>query len=234
VPEIVFYQIPLSHFCEKVRWALDFKGLPYRSVCVNPFTRKELAMISGDKQVPVIRDGARVVCDSSLIVEYLDDICPEPPLIPPKEPERREALELERIADEEIGPAVRRVAYEALFSDAAAFRKVMLPKRGLTRLLNPVRRLAIPLMVKRHFGITAEQLAADKRNLRELLRELDERLDGRSHLVGETLTIADISVASLLAPLELVKDLSGSAEHSKIFCWVREMRAHHGRRSWNR
>lgn len=232
--EIVFYQIPISHFCEKVRWALDFKGLPYRSVCVNPFTRKELVEVSGNRQVPVIRDGDRVVCDSSEIVEYLDENYPDPPLIPPKEPERREALEIERIADEELGPAVRRIAYEAIFASPSQFHKVMLPKRGITRLLNPLRRRAIPVLVKRHFGINADRLAADRRHLGALLREFSEKLDGRPYLVGETLTIADIAVASLLGPLEIVSDLSECAEHAKVFSWMREIRVRHGRRAWSR
>ena len=51
---------------------------------------------------------------------------------------------------------------------------------------------------------------------------------------GDTLTIADITVASLLGPLELVKELSESSEHTKVFSWVRGMRSLHGRRSWNR
>ena len=232
--EIVFYQIPISHFCEKVRWALDFKGLPYRSVCVNPFTRKELAAVSENKQVPVIRHGDKIVCDSSEIVEYLEEIRPEPPLVPPKEPDRGECLELERIADEEIGPAVRRVAYEALIADRAQFIRVMLPKKGVTRLMNPVRRRVIPLLVKRHFGITSERLTADKQDLGALLQELKARLAGRRHFVGESLTIADIAVASLLNPLELARDLSGTAEHAEIFSWMRNLRAQHGRRGWSR
>ena len=50
--EIVFYQIPISHFCEKVHWALDFKGLPYNKVSVNPFTNQELAAVSERPTLP--------------------------------------------------------------------------------------------------------------------------------------------------------------------------------------
>ena len=232
MPEIVFYQIPISHFCEKVRWALDYKGLPYRSVCVNPITRRELARISAGGQVPIITDGERVVCDSTAIVEYLEEICPEPPLIPPKEPERREAMDLEQIADEEIGPAVRRVAYEALFSDPRRFARLMLPKKGMTRLLNPMRRLAIPMLVRRHFGITEERLETDRRELRDLLAELGERLGGRAYFVGDRLTIADISVASLLGPLDLIGDAPWIGEYSDLLNWMRDIRRQHGRRAW--
>lgn len=232
--EIVFYQIPISHFCEKVHWALDFKGLPYRPVSVNPFTRKELASISEAKQVPVIRHGAQVVCESSAIVSYLDEICPDPPLVPEKEPERRECLEIERIADQEIGPAVRRLAYDTLTSDRAMFKRLMLPKKGAVRLLNPFKAPLMTITLKWHFGITRKSCERDRVSLSRRIAGLQERLDGRGHFVGDTLTIADIAVASLLCPLEIVKDFSEAADYSGIFAWMRSLREEHGRRRWKK
>ena len=232
VSEIVFYQIPISHFCEKVGWALDFKGLDYRSVCVNPFTRKELEKVTKQRQVPVICDGTTVVCDSSEIVQYLDEKYPNPPLIPQKEPLRAECLALERIVDEELAPAVRRVAYSALCSDREQFARVMLPKKGATCILNPLRRRVLPYLVKRHFGMTAKRLVSDRHQLKDLLDDLEERLAGRRHFVGETLTIADIAVASILNPLAQVKELSEGTDHASVFSWMRAIRMEHGRRAW--
>lgn len=232
--EIVFYQIPISHFCEKVHWALDFKGLPYHSVSVNPFTRKELASIGEAKQVPVIRHGDQVVFESSAIVSYLDEICPDPPLVPEKEPERRECLEIERIADQEIGPAVRRLAYDALTSNRGMFKRLMLPKKGAVRLLNPVKAPLMSITLRWHFGISRKSCARDRISLSRRIALLQDRLDGRGHFIGETLTIADISVASLLCPLEIVKDFSESADFSRIFAWMRSLREEHGRRRWQK
>jgi glutathione S-transferase len=234
VQEIVFYQIPISHFCEKVHWALDFKGLPYQSVSVNPFTRKELASISESKQVPIIRHGAQVVSESSAIVSYLDEICPDPPLVPEKEPERRECLEIERIADQEIAPAVRRLAYDTLTSNRAMFKRLMLPKRGPARLLNPVKAPLMTFALKWHFGISRGSCARDRTSLSRRIAALQERLDGRGHFIGDTLTIADIAVASLLCPLEIVKDFSEASDYSRIFAWMRALREEHGRRRWQK
>jgi glutathione S-transferase len=232
--EIVFYQIPISHFCEKIHWALDFKGLPYRPVSVNPFTRRELEEVSERKQVPVIRHGDRVVYDSSEIVFYLDEIAPQPPLVPPKEPERRECLEIERMADEEIGPAVRRLAYEAVFADRKMFARIMLPKKGATRLFNPLRRRVMKGLLTWHFGITRGRLSADRVRMSEVLTELQAKLGERRHFVGDSLTIADIAVASLMNPLEIVSDFSQSQEYAAIFGWMRTLRSEHGRRGWKR
>jgi len=234
VQEIVFYQIPISSFCEKVHWALDFKGLPYQSISVNPFTRRELATISEGKQVPIIRHGGQVVCESSAIVSYLDEICPDPPLVPEKEPERRECLEIERIADQEIGPATRRLAYDTLTSDRSMLKRLMLPKKGAARLLNPVKGPLMAITLKWHFGISRKSCAFDRFSLSRRIASLQERLDGREHFIGDTLTIADISVASLLCPLEIVKDFSDAADYSRIFAWMRSLREEHGRRRWKK
>ena len=234
MPEIVFYRVPISHFCEKIHWALDYKGVPYRPISVNPLTRKELEQLTDGQQVPVIRHGDQVVCDSSEIVRYLDDTFPQHPLVPEKEPGRKECLEIERIADEEMAPAVRRVAYEALFEDKEVFARLMLPKKGMVCLLNPLRSRMIMSMLKWHFGITRKRLTDDKFSLAQLLNELQTRLDGRPYFVGESLTIADIAVASLMNPLEIVRDFSFDDEYAPIFSWMRNLRTAHGRKGWKR
>ncbi|HKX12345.1 MAG TPA: glutathione S-transferase N-terminal domain-containing protein, partial [bacterium] len=34
--ETILYQFPISHYCEKARWALAFKEIPYRIVNLAP------------------------------------------------------------------------------------------------------------------------------------------------------------------------------------------------------
>src|SRR4029078_12118675 len=133
---------------------------------------------------------------------------------PEKEPERKDCLDIEKIADEEMAPAVRRVAYEALFEDKVAFARLMLPRKGLVCLLNPLRSHVIMSMLKWHFGITRKRLTSDKFSLDRLLTELQSRLHGRPYFVGSSLTIADIAVASLMNPLEIVEDFSIADDYS--------------------
>jgi len=33
---LTLYQFPISHYCEKIRWALDHKGLDYKLVNLLP------------------------------------------------------------------------------------------------------------------------------------------------------------------------------------------------------
>lgn len=79
--EIVLYEIFWSHFCEKARFSLDFKCLPYRLQAVNPFTRREAIRLGARGDVPVLVDGRRVIEGSSAIAAYLDEACPDPPLL---------------------------------------------------------------------------------------------------------------------------------------------------------
>ena len=83
---IELYQFPFSHFCEKVRWALDYKGVAYRPVNLLPgFHFRYLVKLAPKTSVPVLRDGATVVQDSSAIIDYLDRRYANPALTPSKE-----------------------------------------------------------------------------------------------------------------------------------------------------
>ena len=68
-----------SPYCWANKFALAHKGLPLETVPWR-FTEKEAIAFSGQKLVPVIRDRERVVSDSWVIAEYLEDTYPEPAL----------------------------------------------------------------------------------------------------------------------------------------------------------
>jgi glutathione S-transferase len=36
---IILYELYWSHYCEKIRWALDYKKLPWKKVGINAFTK---------------------------------------------------------------------------------------------------------------------------------------------------------------------------------------------------
>jgi hypothetical protein len=42
---ILLYQLHWSHYVEKVRWALDFKGVEWQAVEVNPFNKREMRQL---------------------------------------------------------------------------------------------------------------------------------------------------------------------------------------------
>ena len=77
----------------RVRIALALKGLAYDYVPVHLVRREQLApgfaALSRGKLVPVLEDdNARVLTQSMAIIEYLDETCPQPPLLPADAPGR--------------------------------------------------------------------------------------------------------------------------------------------------
>jgi glutathione S-transferase len=88
---IKVHRIPFSTNVERVALALAHKGVDVEWVDVDPADRSPVVEVSGQELVPVLVDGDRVLTDSPVILEYLDERFPEPPLFP-REPARREEL----------------------------------------------------------------------------------------------------------------------------------------------
>jgi glutathione S-transferase len=101
------YSGPLSLFTAKVRIALDEKGVDFQRIEVgwSPERRYEphhpdVVALNPKRQVPVLVDGDLVVYDSTLILEYLEERFPEPPLYP------KERAQRARCRDEILFPQV--------------------------------------------------------------------------------------------------------------------------------
>lgn len=114
---------PLSLFTAKVRVALDEKGLAYTLDSV-PFTRAggydpkpaEVVARHPRAQVPIlVEDDGFSVWDSTVILEYLEDRCPEPPLYPRGLRDRTRCRQLEHAADEVLFPHVWTLILERFY-----------------------------------------------------------------------------------------------------------------------
>ena len=92
-PPLRLYRIPFSTNVERVALALAHKqsgnkGIEVEWVEVDPDDRSEVVRVSGQELVPVLVDGDRVLSDSPLILDYLEEKFPERPLFP-ADPARR-------------------------------------------------------------------------------------------------------------------------------------------------
>ena len=78
------YQFLTSPFCAKVRKLLDFKDVDYEIVEVDYLERKELLIASGQLMVPVLTlASGETIVDSARIVRRLEELYPEPTVLPP-------------------------------------------------------------------------------------------------------------------------------------------------------
>ncbi len=197
------YQFSISHYCEKVRWALDFKGLPYQKINLVPgphlFQIKKLAAHS---TVPVLVDGANVVQDSTKIISYLEEKYPENALNPLDENLKKEAIELEEYFDREVGPHLRRFFYYYLLEDKPLVTSMLLQQapawgKNLYRVIFPL----VRSFMKKGMKISEGGAQKSQKKLQEALIFLNKKLESGKYLVGGQFSRADLSAASLLAPL---------------------------------
>ena len=107
----VLWHLKVSHYNEKARWALDYKGIPHVRRAVEPGRHRRMAReLTGGSTFPVLSLDGEAIGDSTQIIAALERRKPDPPLYPTDPGERRRALELEEFFDEELGPYTRRLA----------------------------------------------------------------------------------------------------------------------------
>jgi glutathione S-transferase len=196
---LTLIQIPISHNCAKVRCALERKGLAYDTVDVHPMDRSPVRRASGQALVPVLMDGGQAIPDSTAILLHLEERHPEVPLIPADPAGRAACLVLEDWADASLMALSRRLAYWQVLQDPDALAGIWEPGgRGLRRWLRGrVGRRAVRL----RFRLSERQNRRDQAEARRVAALAVARLAGRPVLVGEAVTIADLALATMAAPL---------------------------------
>jgi glutathione S-transferase len=227
--------IPISHYCEKARWALERAGVPYREEAhLQVLHRVAVRRAGGGLTVPVLVTPDGVLGESAEILDYADRFAAADRRLFPDDPgEAAEVRELQRVFDERLGPAGRLWMYDSLRGN----REVVM-KYGPTGVPAWERRslpFAYPLMARvidRILDIEPATVAASEREFRAVFDEVGERLaDGRSYLVGDRFSAADLTFAALAAavlmppqygvPLPRAEELPAA-----MAAKVRELRAH--------
>lgn len=197
------YQFPISHYCEKIRWAMDHKGLDYQVKNLLPGLHvRTTTKLAKKSYVPVLEHEGQVLQNSRLILNYLDKQFPEHSLTPRDPVLRAEAEEWESLCDVELGRTVRCFCYHTLLDHpdlvipfftkdnawwSPYFFKMFFPK------LEPK---------MRHWMKINEQTAQEsEQRIVAALEKINDRLKDHDFLVGDQFSRADLSAAALLAPL---------------------------------
>ena len=194
------YQIPFSHNCVKARHVLDLKGIDYEAVNINPALRGDVKRVSGQELVPVLVDGEETVSGSTPILLYLEQRHPDPPLLPDDSRQRAECVVLMDWADGTFMARVRRLAYFQGVSTPSRLGELFFPAMPA-----PARAVAGRIaarILRWRFGISAERNRSDEEAVRAAARTAVDRLAGAAHLVGDRLSLADVTLAAMTAPLQ--------------------------------
>ncbi len=203
------YALPGSHPCAAVEAALRMKSIAYKRVDLLPTGEILLGpLLWGGRTVPGMRiDGERLV-GSRRIMRRLDELVPEPPLLPaPGDPAYARVLEAERWGDDVLQSVPRRLIDAAFLRRPAAMEsyaanaKLPLP----VALLRPAMPLTARLMALKNKA-RDESARAD---LAGLPRQLD-RVDAwiaEGLLGGERPNAADLQIGSTIRLLMSIGDV---------------------------
>ncbi|HEV2777283.1 MAG TPA: glutathione S-transferase family protein [Solirubrobacteraceae bacterium] len=200
----ILVTIPISHFCEKARWALDRAGVDYteqRHIQLVHVAAAKRA--GGGKTVPVLRAADGVFGESPAILAYADEHTPpERRLYPSGADARSEVVALERRYDTVLGPEGRRWLYDQVFRDARRYAPWNLTgvpaweRRMFPFVLAPAKRV-----IRRALGVNPDAVRAAIVRVDEEFEAVAERLsDGRRYLAGDRFSAADLTFAALAAP----------------------------------
>lgn len=196
--------IPISHYCEKARWALGWADIAYRERAhLQVIHWVPVSRAGGRKTVPVLVWGKRVFADSAEIVEEASTKAPpERSLFPGDQDEAAEVRALQADYDAQLGPEGRRWMYNAL----RGHRDIVVAY-GCTGVPAWQRRalpFAYPLaarIIDRYLDVTPATAARSEAKVRAIFDAVAERLDGRPYLCGDRFSAADLTFASLSAPM---------------------------------
>jgi glutathione S-transferase len=195
------YGALISPFVRKVAVVLAEKGIAYVPARGGPgSTDAEFLSVSPFAKIPAIDDDGYTLADSSAIVAYLDAKYPLPPMIPAEAEARGQAIWFDEFGD-------------TIFAVS-----------GLKILFN---RLVGPKLLK--VGGNETLALEGEAELPRILDYIESVAPAEDWLLGETFTIADITVASMLSTLTYVGHGPDAAARPRTAAWYARVTA---RPSW--
>jgi glutathione S-transferase len=230
---ITLYQLHWSHYVEKVRWGLDFKGVEWRAIDVDPFSKGEMRHLASKMRVPTIHDDATgaVVGESSQILSYLDKTYPAPSLYPEEAAERRDVVRWMLWLDSTVGLAARRLAYTHIALECPGLLGELFVPETVGARSGWKARVAgtiIGGVLARRFRFLHNRADRVFEELEQSLLIAGRRISSRDFLIGDRFSAADLTLAALLRPVSLLPSLREHPQLQRLFEWrATQLKAHH-------
>jgi glutathione S-transferase len=199
----VLWQIKVSHYNEKARWALDYKRVQHRRVTPMPLfgTLPAAWLMTRGVTFPVLRLGGRAIGDSTAIIAALEERYPEPPLYPADPGQRARALELEEFFDEQLAPYVRRLGWWHMTLHPRELFVTAFPDSS--PLVRAALRPSAPLTtvaMRRRYGLSEASAEAARAKVLAAMELIEAEIGPSGYLVGDSFSVADLAASALSTP----------------------------------
>ncbi|MCY7367058.1 MAG: glutathione S-transferase [Chamaesiphon sp.] len=193
--------IPVSHYVEKVRWALDYLQIPFQELPQMPPFHRGAVKKYGGTTVPVLIGNSIVKTDSTDILRYLDTLAPGK--LYPTDPDVQElSTELETLFNLTLGVSTRRWGYSHVLTRELLYPRWTLGVPFWQKLLFPLIFPKIEPIIRENFKITATSAAKSYQEIIGVFDRVNQVLaDGRKYLLGDRFSAIDITFAALAVPI---------------------------------
>jgi glutathione S-transferase len=206
--KIKLYVLPASHPCVAVEAALKLKSIPYDRIDLLPLSQLAVGPLRyGGNTVPGIRINGERIVGSRPIMRRLEELEPEPALLPPEDPARAQVLEVERWGDEELQPVPRRLLPRAFVLKPALMESFLADDVKLP-LPRPLLRPGLPLTAR----LMAIRAKASDEGVHAALSALPAQLDqidawiADGPLGGDQPNAADLQIGATIRLLLAIAD----------------------------
>ena len=225
--ELVLFNAPQSTCSQRVRFVLQAKGLPFAERKLDLFAgdqlKPEYLAINPNGVVPSLLHDGRAIIDSSVIMEYLDEVFPgEARLVPDDPVERAKMRALMRFIDEVPAAAIRVPSYNLAF--LPSFQAMSEEEFRALAESKPLRKEFLLTMGRTGFSDAEMKTATDR--LGRAVRRMDEaiRASGGPFMLGR-LSLADIAIMPVIVRLEDINLTAMWDGHPAVGAWLEAIQA---------
>lgn len=229
---LVLYNHDLSVCVQKVRLAMAEKGLAWQDLDVDLMRGEQMSpdylKLNPKGVVPTLVHDGQPIIESTIILEYLDDAFPDPPLRPADAPGRARMRLWARVPDDGLHAACGTVSY------AAAFGQQVLAFHGREALEARIDRVPDRARAARQRelyekGFEASFLPDQFRLYDKALRDMETALADRDWLAGDTFSLADCAMLPYVYRLDRLNLGAMWADRPRLADWYGRAQA---RPSW--
>jgi len=223
----LLYNAPQSTCSQRVRYTLHAKGQTFEENKLDLFAgdqlKPEYLAINPNGVVPALVHDGDTILDSAVIMEYLDEVFPDPPMVPRDPVTRARMRTMMRFIDEVPTPAIRIPSYNVAF--LPHFQAMSEEEFQAVCDSKPLRREFLMRMGRTGFpqADMDEALGRLKRGVDRMAAWIAE--SGGPWLMGGDLTLADIAVMPVIVRMDDIHLGDAWAEHPKVAAWLEAIRA---------